>query len=600
MSNILCINEEQKILTDLFEDLKELLQDSDAIDEKEMVKLSLRKMTDTTTYIILGEEGVGKTSLLRAVFQDVVSLADMVEGDLCEYRWGEQELLTPVINGGQKKFVTSDQMRGLSIVDTKGINVVSDGNKIKEMVEKSSAVFVVFDAGNVRSPKLWDVIDGCPEKRMLFFLTKCDLISPQELEKNIEKIKCYMKESDISAPLFPVTATDTQREGIVSMDSVRAYIRENVVGNNPMLSKQMENIAEVKKMVARFEESFLVRKKQYEADAEILKKINISMDDYVANHKEYMKKFTDKLASEISKDIDEYQQEIISKMDPYKIKERFKKREDFEEYLNMVNENYKNMMSDSINRKTMEVIKQCMHDLEIIFEEATGYFNTRESILALNDRFYGSISQSRKQMVVETKDTVAVAGDFYKTLSCAAEELFMQVWNERKKYDNLIGTREFWASWSGRVTGATAGIAGAKITVLAGVKSLADVTLPMYIGSFCLIGIGVILGVTIINQIAKKIFDPRAEAKMVENTQKCIEIFKEEVDDTKKKMIAQVTGQVTSIFEKELNTIDGCFTEFRMAVNIDGKRIPILEERLQEAVELMQKVDRIEGRVFHE
>lgn len=586
MENVLCEKKEQLILNNIFEDFKVLLQDSDAAEEKEKVKNSLKKMADTTTYLILGDEGVGKTSLLNAVFQDMVSFSDDFPGELCEYRWGEQELLTPVSDGMQKKFVTSENMRGISIVDTRGINRFSDEMKIKvkEQIERSSAVFVVFSADNIRSPKLWDALEGCPQKRMLFFLTKSDLLSQEALQANIEKVKKYMEDSGISAPVFPVSITSGGGQGVTNMDEVRAYIRENVIGNNPMLHKQMENVAQMRKIIVQMKESFALRKQQYESDHEILQKINQSLDDYMLNHKKFLDSFTGKVAAEISKDIDNYEREIISKLDPYKIKERFRKREDFEAYLNMVNENYRTMMSDSINQKTIEAIKSCLRDLETVFKEATGYFNTRENILVLNDKFYGTLSISRRQMADETREMVVSTGELYRTLSDASETLFMQIWNERKKYDNKI-----------RNSKAASTVGGAAIGGYAGATYL-TAALGVAAGSFagiCLLAIGAIVGALVIKKMAKELYAPYAANQMEEATGKCIEQFKEEVNHTRVEMIEQVTRQITTIFEDELASVDNCFTEFRMSVNIDERKIPMLEQKMQEAEELLLKLDNI-------
>lgn len=291
--NILCEKREQIILNDLFEDFKILLQDSDAAEEKEKVKNSLKKMADNTTYLILGEEGAGKTSLLNALFQEMTSFADDFAGEICEYRWGEQDLTTPPVDGIQKKFVTMENMRGLSIVDTKGINRFTEEarKKVKEQIERSSAVFVVFDAEHIRSPKLWDILEGCPQKRMIFFLTKCDLLSEKDLHSNVEKLKSYMEESGISAPLFPISHHKKKIRGdIMAIDEVRTYIRDNVVGNNPMLSRQMENVAEMKRIIVQLKDSFALRKQQYVSDFEILQKINRSLDTYMLNHKKFLGK----------------------------------------------------------------------------------------------------------------------------------------------------------------------------------------------------------------------------------------------------------------------------------------------------------------------
>ena len=154
-ANILCEKKEQIMLNDLFEDFKILLQDSDAAEEKEKVKNSLRKMADNTAYLILGEEGAGKTSLLNALFQEMASFSDDFPGEICEYRWGEQELTTPPADGVQKKFVTMENMRGISIVDTKGINRFTGETrkKIREQIERAVRflLFLTQSISGVRS-----------------------------------------------------------------------------------------------------------------------------------------------------------------------------------------------------------------------------------------------------------------------------------------------------------------------------------------------------------------------------------------------------------------------------------------------------------------
>ncbi len=595
-TNILCEREEQTTLTNLFEDLSVLLQDCDKIEEKEKIKKILQSMTDNTTYMFLGEKGSGKTALLRALFQDIFDTSEFMAGDICEYRWGEQEFATPVTDGYQRRFVTNENMRGLSIVDTRGVNQIERNSleKLHQLAEKCSAIFVVLSADHVNSPRLWDFIESFPSKNMVFFLTKCDLLSLDELERNIKKTNSYMQEAGISASVFPVSIKENVA-GTVSLEEVRLYIREQLIGQNPILGKQRENVEETKKLLAELNKSFSLRKQQYISDAEILQKINQSMDAYVAEHKKIITNLTEGLAIEINKDIDSYQQEIISKMDPYKIKERFRTKEDFVDYLSMVNENYRAMMTDSVNRKTIEALKGCLHDLEIVFQEAVGYFNTRENILELNDRFYGSMSKSRTQMVAETKETVISAGELYKTLSDASEEMFLKIWDARNEYDKRIRKRkalsELGGGSGGAALGVTGGVALGLGTAMATTKAL-GIILGMFAG-VGLVGIGVIVGAALVNSIAKNLYDPKAAEKMEEVTQKCIEQFIAEVDCTRTKMIEQVTEQITSIFEKELVSMDGCFAEFRMSVNIDEKKLPLLEQKLRETEALLEVINNL-------
>lgn len=81
-TNTLCERESRAILAEFYEELMVLIQDSDAVQEKEYIKEALKNMTTNTSYLALGEEGVGKTSLLSALFQDIVEIPLDMAGDI--------------------------------------------------------------------------------------------------------------------------------------------------------------------------------------------------------------------------------------------------------------------------------------------------------------------------------------------------------------------------------------------------------------------------------------------------------------------------------------------------------------------------------------
>lgn len=596
--NILCENEEYLLFTGFLEEVSDLLRDSDDKEEKERIRKCLQEMTDTTAYMIIGDEGAGKTSLLNIIFEDIVWARETMGGAICEYRWGEQDFETPVADGVQKRFVASDAMKGLSVIDTTGINRMGREafEKVMGYAASCSVIFVALDVSNIRSPRIWELVEKFPAKKMVFFLTKCDLVTQEVCSANMEKVKNYMREANITAPLFAVTAMqETQLCGISTPDFVRSFLRQQVIGENPVIKKQAENVMEIQAMLRQLEVSFAQRKKQYDSDIEILGKINESLDAYILNHKQTITKLTEKLAAEINKDIDSYEAEIISKMDPYKIKERFGTKDDFIAYLDMVNDNYKAMMNDSVNRKTIGAMKECLHDLETVFQEAVGYFNERETILEVKDRFYGTMSQSRRQISVEAKETALMAGEFYRTLSDASEELFSAIWREREQYDRNIHTREILSKMMGGGVGTAGGAAsafalgahlGAHLGGGAGMLFGAMAFIPM-------IGIGMIVGAAVINTIVQTIYDPKAAAKMEKNAQECILKFKAEVDKTREIMVREVTDQVRALFEKELDFIDGSFTDFRLSVNIEGEKLPLLQKQIEKAKALSARIGQI-------
>ena len=507
-----------------------------------------------------------------------------MQGDICEFRYGEQAYITPSANGYQKRFVPSENLKGISIIDTKGLNrlVKSSLEQVNDLTSRCQAIFVVLDAGRINSPVLWDMIEDFPHKNMIFVLTKCDLLSGEEVSANVEKLKSYMKEADIAAPIFPVSLSDEAKMEETGLCELRSYIRHQVIGEYPILARQQKNIEETRALLDQMRASFLLRKKQYQSDVEILHKINSGLDAYVINQEKVIDNLVRDVSQQVNKDIDAYQEEIISKMDPAKIKERFPTQQDFMDYLNMVNENYKKIMTDSVNRKTIEAIKGSLHELEIVYDEAVGYFNKRENILALDDKFYGSLATGRKQMIAETKENALTVSQLYKTLTEASETLFLQIWEARKKHDKWKKMENV-----GLGVGTLAGGGGGVLLYAMATEAIA-VT-----GGTVLIAVACIAGAVAVWKIAKPLFESWNDDQMEETKQKCIAQFKEEVDKTRSVMIEQIASQIREIFKNELTTIDLSFSEFRMSVNIDERKIPLLEAQLQETAKLLEAIGRL-------
>ena len=97
--NALCEQKEQSALTNLFEQVNDLLKDSDDANEKEQIKRALQNMASPISYVVLGDEGVGKTRLLQIIFQDILDVPDCMDADICEYRWGEQKFSVAIQDG---------------------------------------------------------------------------------------------------------------------------------------------------------------------------------------------------------------------------------------------------------------------------------------------------------------------------------------------------------------------------------------------------------------------------------------------------------------------------------------------------------------------
>ena len=70
-----------------------------------------------------------------------------------------------------------------------------------------------------------------------------------------------------------------------------------------------------------------------------------------------------------------------------------------------------------------------------------------------------------------------------------------------------------------------------------------------------------------------------------------MEQFRQEVGRIRVEMTEQVSRQVKDIFSQELASADGYFTEFRMSVNIDERRLPLIETKLEETYRLLKAIE---------
>ena len=63
-------------------------------------------------------------------------------------------------------------------------------------------------------------------------------------------------------------------------------------------------------------------------------------------------------------------------------------------------------------------------------------------------------------------------------------------------------------------------------------------------------------------------------------------------------MLADILKTIDEIFNRELTLVDKSFSEYRMSVNIDGKNIPVLEQRMEKIQSMLIQLEEIEGRLL--
>ena len=577
--------EDKQIVQNLLENINDVIKDTDATEEKEKVKSFLQKVSDAICFVGIGEEQVGKSSFLNTLFEGCLSREVGIKPTIGiqEIRSGAEALSFQVDTNHQRVFLTEPEMVGISIVDIQGINKINDidcKEKIKAFIDKSDVLFVVLAVDKINSLAVWDFLEKNNGQKMIFILTKCDLISKEEIEKNKVRLSRYMQEAEITAPIFCVSSLAEKEGNTVEsgFEEIRMYVRKNIIGENPVLVKQSQNLNELKLMLKELSDSFSLRKRQYEADAAILQQLNKSIDTFCINSVGTIDGVKNVLKAEINREIDNYQQEVINKLAPHRIKEIFgNEQSNFVNYLELLNKSYQERMTANVNRITQEAVCRYLNDLENVFEEATGYFKKRESLLKLEDRFYGTMAESKKTQLEYISRGLVETQRYYTTLTGASEELFMKLWRAREEYDYKVARDTSIGKVVGMVGGYMIGSAlGAGLWPI----------------------IGIIVGGRVIKKIAKELSSAKNMMELEKKAAECIEVFKKEVANTRDEMTTQILNTIDAMFKKELETIDQTFVEYRMSVNIDSKNIPVLEEKMRNIENLMDKIEKMEERML--
>lgn len=355
------------------------------------------------------------------------------------------------------------------------------------------------------------------------------------------------------------------------------------------LSEQRENMGKIKDMLSELTVSFQLRKKQYESDAVVLQNINRVMDEFQKESKGKINRLKENLREQISEAINTYQDEVIKKLNPKKIKENFPGGSEafLEDIRKLMNESCRKKMLDQVQRKIEDTIGQYCSELEEAFDEATGYFRKRESLIKLEDKFYGMFGENKDRMIENASYSIGTAREYYRALTDASEESFVKVWQARNACDQKIERGEAAGAVTGSVAGGGAVMGVKALSVLKSGAAAATILTPKVL----LVAGGVAFaGGLALKTAANAIFTAKGTEELEIKTREFINEFKTEVSNTQNVMTKQVLTAVEELFLKELSEADRSFLDFRMSVNIDSRNIPILEEKMNKIQVIMENI----------
>jgi hypothetical protein len=362
----------------------------------------------------------------------------------------------------------------------------------------------------------------------------------------------------------------------------------------------------IKDIAALVKPSFEARSSQAQYDNAIIESLNRRIDDFRKMHNSRVARLIAEITEIVEDEVETAKREIIKKLDPYGIKERFPKKSDFGIWIEQFNANYKALMSNSVNRKVQNMMRTYVSEADIVSNNINALIAERQIVLDKHDRFYASVADGKLAIVNETKAVVTQMSHYNVSLSQASEEMFYEIWQARQKYDiarygvagvaaiaggigaglaasavtsaaaaaltGAIGTVAAGAATAmGAGTAAAAGIgsAAAAGATIAGVGAVSAI-IPITIG---LVGAAAVGFLAL--ELSSSVFGIGMEKKVRESQKK----FIAEVDRSALEMKDQLKQSIFALFEQEFKSLEQNFYQFRTATYIDVNKTLELKEK---------------------
>ena len=576
----------KQIEIDITERMNRILGDSDAFEEKEIIKKYLREISDNFQFMVIGEAGTGKTSLLKALFGSAPFLSHTQRDEIIDYRYGDEYAEFQITGFCRRIFNHIDILKGISIIDTFGADKVNNPETmdfIKENVDKSDVLLVVLSAQNPGSMSVWNAIESTDPKKVVFIVSKIDEVPDIRKTEVLERINRYMGEAGIVAPVFCTSIVDSECSEI---EQLKSYIDDEIIANNEGISKQDSNSFYIRKMFTEIRQSFDLRRSQYEKDKLIVADINSMIDNYREDESVRVENLKKEIENVVDREIEEYKNEIIKRMNPKRVKEQFPKGySDLMDYLNYVNNIYKERMSKKVNDTVSSSVQTLMTDMQIILDKASEKLSGRENCIGIEDKFYGTIAESKNHIVANVKNTIEDTKKAYSSFDVVTKELYEKGMKARKEADLVVGT----STGLGAAVGGVGGFLGAG-AVAVGTEGLAAITA----GGVATVGAGAAvggllipivvgaIGAIAIAALAHKIASACADSQMDAKFQKALEEFEQDLMRIKEQMKADLTRKIDEIFITGINGADRVFAEYRISISKESQNIPKLEDHINE------------------
>ncbi|MGZ4986165.1 MAG: dynamin family protein, partial [Chthoniobacterales bacterium] len=209
------------------ESLRVLLQRSLWLAEKcadydatQILRARLTNLEAAALIVVVGEVKAGKSSFINArVHEEGCPVApDPCTAAIQELVYGTEPAVTNVAHSWERVFLPKEVLREVSIVDTPGTNsIIRDHQALTEKyIPQSDLVVFVFSAVNPHTKSAWELLTLVRKewhRKIVFVLQQADRASEAELMTNLENVRQYARERNVTEPTIFTLSAKLEMQG---------------------------------------------------------------------------------------------------------------------------------------------------------------------------------------------------------------------------------------------------------------------------------------------------------------------------------------------------------------------------------------------------
>ena len=560
-------------MDDLIKDLHQLTIDIHHDELAQTVSDLRTRINEPFMFVIVGEVKAGKSSFVNALLDagvEVVEAAPQPMTDtIQEVTYGEKDQVVEVNPFLKKIMHPVEILKEISIVDTPGTNtIIEKHQEITEgFIPSSDLIVFVFEAKNPYRQSAWDFLKFIHKdwrRKIIFVLQQKDLMSPEDLQVNVEGVTQHAIANDVENPtVFAVSAKEEMdgKKDSSGYQLLRQYIQDNITGGKAPFLKLNNNINTAQTLMGRIREGLDTREAQYKADITFREDVKDTLEDQEKRSNNQVDLLVENLLAEYDRITRASYQEISSGLNFFRLTGRsfrsiFNRNASIKEWLNQTAEKMEGELNESFNQKLRTGVVDIAESIQQMAKLIDLKIQNSETILKRDHQIFGDIADKRSRVLQDLQEA------FSKFMDNSENFVGRDVFDEQHEISPNLATASGLAVIGVVLATVTNGIA---FDITGGIIT----------------GIGLLIaGVTVLGK-----------------RRKILRELSDEIATAREKLEGELSQNLKAYIQDIRQQIDGKFSNFDAMLSYEGEQLQKLGGQFEKLFARIETIDQeVKGR----